>query len=275
MTQVNNMSTAEMQPNRVRQDASEESEASTEIETFPFMTLSPEDGREFYLSAYLVDVLKTPPEDESELLLHMRSRKHRPRLGDFAKCVVKWESRGLEQHTPIRGGNMQLPLFHWVALTGSCELVDWLLSRGYDPFLGLPNTNWTPMHAIVMSLRWIFPSGFNSMWRNMKWMTYLESIVNKLANTLGVQDVNMDTPIHLAARRADLEDVGKRYYEPMLNSMVWAVKAQGDCANMVMAKQDKDGNTVLHLLAGKCSLSPKPSVNCIRAGAVCVYVCAQ
>ena len=237
--------------------------------TFPFLETA---DNTFCLPTYLGELLQSQPEKESELelLQYMRTGVTRPKLAEFAKCVNKWKSRGLNQATPIKAGDIQLPLFHWVVLTSSFELVDWLLGQGFDPNLKLPDTKWTPLHALSASLPWM------GLCKKARLQQVIEPIVQNLAYTLAFQDKDLATPLHIVANHVGTgSNIDRLLYETLLGLMVLAVKSQVRDGNLIMKKQDKDGNTVLHLLATKRDMTKK-AVSCIRAGrsqpAYCILI---
>jgi ankyrin repeat protein len=238
---------------------SDNSKPKPGTDKFPFLKTADET---FCLPTYLAEQLQNKPERETELelLQCLRSNVTRPRLPDFAKCVIKWQSRGHNQRTLIKAGDIHLPLLHWVVLTASFELVDWLLGQGYDSSLKLPETDWTPLHALSLSLPWM------GLCKKAKLQQTVEPIVQRLAHTLSLQDKDLATPIHIVASRVGtMNNLDNLLYETLLGVMLLAVRSEGRNGSLVMKKQNKEGNTVLHLLASKQELTKK-AVSCIRAG---------
>lgn len=256
---------------KAENDSSNDCSSETEIEFFKFPFMEVPADKPFVLGGYLSELLESDVRDETEIIQNLRILNVKPKLADFAQCVLKWISQGLLQSTPIRVGGIRLPLFHWVVLTGSHEVVDWLLNKGFDPFLGLPNTNWTPLHALALSLPWLCKM---ANWQKVRWQYTIEPIVEKLAHTLGAQDKDLATPIHIVAQRVGSGKQARRMYDQLLNVMVLSAKAEMLRGHKVLEKQDKDGNTMLHLLASKDSLPVKKAVSYLGEGmTIPVLVC--
>ena len=186
--------------------------------------------------------------------------------GAFADYVTAREEAGtLSPSVLITAGSYSLPPLHWAAVLSRACAVSFLLSRDFKATDRVPDTGHTPLHTMVLygpMARWQPKDGINAFQR----------VLPLLVGTIGELDNNLSTPLHLAASKLDngigRRPIGRRpwkllqtQYLGIFNCLMKSLALKSVEKRELLAKQDKNGNTVLHILAGK----PKISCHTIRS----------
>ena len=158
------------------------------------------------------------------------------------RCIEKHRELGwtATQSLPSMNCQYSFPLLHWAAVLGRFKAVKWLLEQGFNGLDLCEDTGQTALHAATLYLvdarRKVAPAKY-----------IFERLVGLLRDSLIMQDNEMASPMHRAAEQL-VQGVHPDHYEHALLVMLSeAVSAFGH-VSQVADLQNKDGDTVLHIL---------------------------
>jgi hypothetical protein len=167
----------------------------------------------------------------------------------FAKYVAAREEAGtLSPSHLITVDSYSFPPLHWAAILSRACAVSFLLSRSFKATDRVPETGQTPLHTMVLygpMTRWQTKDGVNAFRR----------VLPLLDDTLGELDNNSCTPLHAAASKLDceMEKHSPKLQAQYLGIFTCLVKCVSKSSKKreLLGQQDNNGDTVMHVLAGK------------------------
>jgi ankyrin repeat protein len=177
------------------------------------------------------------------------------------RCIVKHRESGWTptQSLPSMNCQYSFPLLHWAALLGRFKAVKWLLEEGFSCLDQCKETGQTALHAATLYLvdarRKVAPAKY-----------IFERLVGLLRDSLIIQDNEMASPMHRAAEQL-VQGVHPDHYEHALLVMLSESVSAFGHASQVADLQNKDGDTVLHILCKYDSVSPPTIKAFVEAGA--------
>lgn len=163
-------------------------------------------------------------------------------MSAMQRCITKYSGLGWTPTRPLpSSGNLySFPLLHWAAVLGRFKAVKWLLDKGFSSLDQSEETGETALHAAALYLvdarRKVAPAKY-----------IFERLVGLLRDSMIVQDNEMASPMHRAAEQLIL-GVHPDHYEHCLVVMLAQTVSAFGCASQVADLQNRDGDTVLHIL---------------------------